>query len=86
MVFFQQPAFLRSLRYSPRLSKPATTTSRGTRITGPNRLFRRQLNMNAQELSSYLADAPPSVVKLEIAKHFDALADQQKRYAHFISK
>jgi dipeptidyl-peptidase-3 len=42
--------------------------------------------MNAQELSSYLADAPPSVVRLEIAKHFDALTDKQKRYAHFISQ
>lgn len=42
--------------------------------------------MNAQELSGYLADSPPSVVRLEIAKHFDALSDKQKRYAHFISQ
>ncbi|KAJ9142157.1 putative dipeptidylpeptidase III [Pleurostoma richardsiae] len=42
--------------------------------------------MNAQELSSYLADAPPSVVRLEIEKHFDALTDKQKRYAHYISQ
>ncbi|KAH6636664.1 peptidase family M49-domain-containing protein [Chaetomium tenue] len=42
--------------------------------------------MNAQELSQYLADAPPSVVRLEIEKHFTALSDQQKRYAHFISR
>ncbi|KAL1836306.1 hypothetical protein VTJ49DRAFT_5315 [Mycothermus thermophilus] len=42
--------------------------------------------LNAQELSQYLADAPPSVVRLEIEKHFDALSDKQKRYAHFISK
>jgi dipeptidyl-peptidase-3 len=42
--------------------------------------------MNAQELSSYLADAPPSVVRLEIEKHFAALEDRQKRYAHFISR
>jgi dipeptidyl-peptidase-3 len=42
--------------------------------------------MNAQELSQYLADAPPSVVRLEIEKHFAALSDQQKRYAHFISR
>ncbi|KAL7629344.1 hypothetical protein AAE478_000864 [Parahypoxylon ruwenzoriense] len=42
--------------------------------------------MDAQELQQYLADAPPSVVKLEIEKHFDALTDQQKRYAHFISR
>lgn len=48
----------------------------------PRRLF----NMNAQELSQYLADAPPSVVRLEIEKHFTALSDKQKRYAHFISR
>lgn len=42
--------------------------------------------MDAKELASYLADSPPSVVRLEIAKHFEALTDKQKRYAHFISK
>ncbi|KAI1489741.1 peptidase family M49 [Biscogniauxia mediterranea] len=42
--------------------------------------------MDAQELKHYLADAPPSVVRLEIEKHFDALSDKQKRYAHFISR
>ena len=42
--------------------------------------------MNAQELSSYLADAPPSIVRLEAEKHFVALSDKQKRYAHFISR
>ncbi|KAI5866839.1 putative dipeptidylpeptidase III [Durotheca rogersii] len=42
--------------------------------------------MDAQELKQYLADAPPSVVRLEIEKHFDALTDRQKRYAHFISR
>ena len=48
--------------------------------------LRTTLTMNAQELSQYLADAPPSVVRLEVEKHFDALTDKQKRYAHFISK
>ena len=47
---------------------------------------RRLLTMNAQELTQYLADAPPAVVRLEIEKHFEALSDKQKRYAHFISK
>lgn len=42
--------------------------------------------MNSNELVHYLADKPPSVVRLEIEKHFDALNDKQKRYAHFISK
>ncbi|PNY21029.1 dipeptidyl peptidase 3 [Tolypocladium capitatum] len=43
-------------------------------------------NMNPDELVHFLADAPPSVVRLEIEKHFEALNDRQKRYAHFISK
>jgi dipeptidyl-peptidase-3 len=47
---------------------------------------RRFINMNAQELSQYLADAPPSVVRLEIEKHFEALTDKQKAYAHHISR
>lgn len=49
-------------------------------------LQRRHLTMDTQELAAYFADSPPSVVRLEIAKHFDALTDKQKRYAHFISK
>ncbi|KAK7952475.1 peptidase family M49 [Apiospora aurea] len=42
--------------------------------------------MHADELKHYLADSPPSIVRLEIEKHFEALSDQQKRYAHFISQ
>ncbi|KAK5990836.1 putative dipeptidyl peptidase 3 [Cladobotryum mycophilum] len=42
--------------------------------------------MKPEELKHYLADQPPSVVRLEIEKHFSTLNDKQKRYAHFISK
>ena len=42
--------------------------------------------MDASELVHFLADQPPSVVRLEIEKHFEALNEQQKRYAHFLSK
>jgi dipeptidyl-peptidase III len=42
--------------------------------------------MDDQDLKHYLADSPPSVVRLEIEKHFEALTDQQKRYAHHISR
>jgi hypothetical protein len=42
--------------------------------------------MNAQELKNFLADSPPSTVNLEIKKHFDALTNQQARYAHYISR
>ena len=37
-------------------------------------------------LQHYLADAPPSVVRLEIKPHFEALSEQEKRYAHYISR
>ncbi|KAL3427821.1 peptidase family M49 [Phlyctema vagabunda] len=46
----------------------------------------RFLTMNSQELKNFLADSPPSTVNLEIKKHFEALTDQQKRYAHYISR
>ncbi|KAI0508389.1 peptidase family M49 [Xylaria bambusicola] len=42
--------------------------------------------MDAHDLKHYLADAPPSVVRLEVEKHFEPLGDKQKRYAHFISR
>ncbi|KAI0164787.1 peptidase family M49 [Xylariaceae sp. FL1272] len=48
--------------------------------------FSRFYAMDTQELKHYLADAPPSVVRLEIEKHFEPLNDKQKRYAHFISR
>ncbi|KAJ5655589.1 Dipeptidyl-peptidase 3 [Penicillium longicatenatum] len=35
----------------------------------------------------YLADSPPSVVRLEIKSHFDALQDESlRKYAHFMSR
>lgn len=43
-------------------------------------------NMLGLEIKNYLADSPPAIVRLEIKKHFDALEDKQKRYAHFISR
>ncbi|KAM0814514.1 putative Peptidase family M49 [Seiridium cardinale] len=42
--------------------------------------------MDAADLKHYLADSPPTIVRLEIEKHFDALSNQQQRYAHFISR
>src|SRR5437763_1512441 len=42
--------------------------------------------MDQKTKQLYLADAPPSVVKLEIRPHFEALTDKQKRYAHHISR
>ncbi len=50
------------------------------------RPFSTSMALTARELSSYLADSPPAVVRLEIGKHFAALSDKQKRYAHHISQ
>lgn len=41
--------------------------------------------MDPDQLKHYLADSPPSVVPLSIKPHFEALNDQEKLYAHYIS-
>jgi dipeptidyl-peptidase-3 len=48
--------------------------------------IQQHFTMNAQELKNFLADSPPSAVNLVIKKHFEALDEQQKRYAHYISR
>jgi hypothetical protein len=52
------------------------------RLAGIQRHFR----MDANELKNFLADSPPTTVNLVIKKHFEALTDQQARYAHYISR
>ena len=42
--------------------------------------------MDEATLKQYLADDPPTIVPLTIKKHFDALGDKEKQYAHFISR
>ena len=35
----------------------------------------------------YLADSPPTVVRLEVKSHFETLKDQKlRKYAHFMSR
>ncbi|CAG8044129.1 unnamed protein product [Penicillium olsonii] len=44
-------------------------------------------NMDQSVKQHYLADSPPSVVRLEIKTHFDTLKDQNlRKYAHFMSR
>lgn len=42
--------------------------------------------MDEKAIEQYRADSPPTVVRLEIKAHFEALTEQQKRYAHYISR
>lgn len=41
--------------------------------------------IDAETLSQYLADSPPTIVPLAIKPHFEALSDKEKLYAHHIS-
>lgn len=38
------------------------------------------------DTAKYLADHPPTVVPLSIKPHFEALTNEQKLYAHYISR
>ncbi|KAL8697595.1 MAG: hypothetical protein Q9224_002237 [Gallowayella concinna] len=42
--------------------------------------------MDDHSLSQYYADAPPTIVSLPIKSHFEDLTDEQKLYAHHVSR
>lgn len=42
--------------------------------------------MDEATRSHYLADKPPTVVRLEIKPHFEALSQKEKQYAHHLSR
>lgn len=42
--------------------------------------------MDESTLKQYLADDPPTIVPLAIKPHFEALAQKEKKYAHYISR
>lgn len=42
--------------------------------------------MDHSTLKQYLADDPPTIVPLAIKPHFEALNDNEKKYAHYISR
>ena len=43
--------------------------------------------MDENTKQHYLADSPPTVVRLEVKTHFDNLQDAKlRKYAHFISR
>lgn len=61
------------------------TTSQPTAASTPP-LSTPTMVHNIDQRSHYYADSPPTVVRLEIAPHFEALNPQQKRYAHHLSR
>ena len=74
-------------RITPASSQAAFTPLRSSLSIYPARkLATMAANLDPASLKQHLADSPPSVVRLEIEKHFEALTDKQKRYAHYISK
>ncbi|CAF3589611.1 hypothetical protein SNK03_001171 [Fusarium graminearum] len=75
-----------SLRYSPLTRRPIPRSTKSFNRQSLHRFSTSIVAMNSNELVHYLADKPPSVVRLEIEKHFEVLNDKQRRYAHFISK
>ena len=38
------------------------------------------------DLSNYLADSPPTVVKVEVKQHFEALSRRERLYAGYLSR
>lgn len=44
------------------------------------------LSMDAATRKQYFADNPPPVVPLQIKPHFEALSEEQKLYAHYLSR
>ena len=55
-------------------------------VTNSPEITEESYGMDVKTRSLYLADDPPTVVRLEIAPHFNALNAQQKRYAHHLSR
>jgi len=43
------------------------------------------MTIDPETLKQYLADNPPTVVPLAIKPHFEALNNEEKLYAHYIS-
>lgn len=82
-------------RLPPALSRPLPFTSRFVPRFSATLLSHRlpslvssrfSSTMDPSELKHYLADQPPSILRLEVEPHFSNLSDQNKRYAHYISK
>jgi dipeptidyl-peptidase-3 len=70
------------LRASFRAVPPSPSLYRSSSSSSPS-----PSAMDEKTKQHYLADSPPTVVKLQVQPHFDNLQDDKlRKYAHFISK
>jgi hypothetical protein len=76
----------RTVRRSPTLKRFTTIQVRPHPNLQPISIIKHLHTMKSTSKQLYLADNPPSVVKLEIKSHFEALNAKQKLYAHHISR
>ncbi|KAJ9354220.1 hypothetical protein DTO027B9_4846 [Paecilomyces variotii] len=66
-------------------STSASTTNNSLDSFTP--LGSRRVSMDAKAKQQYLADSPPTVVRLEIKPHWEKLkSDRSRKYAHFLSR
>src|SRR2546421_6508653 len=66
----------------PRINIPLRLSQLQHHFLKPRSLSSQPIHaMDAKAKQQYFADSPPTVVRLEIKPHFEALSDQQKRYA-----
>ncbi|KAL2863061.1 dipeptidyl-peptidase III [Aspergillus lucknowensis] len=82
-AFHRPSTFLRPLTcHFLRLSSTLPNTPRSAKSCIPLPVI-----MDANVKQHYLADSPPTVVRLEIKHHFDNLKDKDlRKYAHYISR
>ncbi|KAJ5610025.1 hypothetical protein N7510_006744 [Penicillium lagena] len=71
-----------------RLTRGSPLLSLSSRVCIPrlsSRLFATAMDDNIKQ--HYLADSPPTVVRLEIRPHFETLQDPSlRKYAHYMSR
>lgn len=70
-----------------RQSSSTSTSSNSNPLDSLTPLGSRTVSMDAKTKQQYLADSPPTVVRLEIKPHWDRLkSDRSRKYAHYLSR
>jgi hypothetical protein len=86
-LIYRSPQLQNHLKYPCILGWSTTESCLQARCNSTTSLRGEGSIMDAKTKQQYLADSPPTVVRLEIKTHFDALKEEKlKRYAHFMSR